>query len=57
MSPIERIEGIDDLRLIENGIKIRAIKTDKVTETVDTNEDLKESYRNDEKRSFSEFYT
>lgn len=40
MSPMERIEGIDDLRLIENGIKIRVVLTEKITETVDTQNDL-----------------
>ena len=40
MSPIENIEGIDDLRLIENGIKIQTVFTEKVTETVDTQDDL-----------------
>ena len=40
MSPMEEIEGIDDLRLIENGIKIRVVLTEKITETVDTQNDL-----------------
>ena len=34
------IEGIDDLRLIENGIKIKVVFTERVTETVDTQDDL-----------------
>ena len=41
ITPIERIEGIDDLRLIENGIRIRITYTKKITETVDTPNDLK----------------
>ena len=40
ITPIEKIEGIDDLRLIENGIKIRITFTKEITETVDTPEDL-----------------
>ena len=40
MSPMEIIEGIDDLRLIENGIKIRVVFTEQITETVDTQDDL-----------------
>ena len=40
MSPMEMIEGIDDLRLIENGIKIRVVFTEQITETVDTQDDL-----------------
>ncbi len=40
MSPMEKIEGIDDLRLIENGIKIRVVFTEQITETVDTQDDL-----------------
>ena len=40
MSPMEKIEGIDDLRLIENGIKIKVVFTKRVTETVDTPDDL-----------------
>ena len=38
---LEKIEGIDDLRLIENGIKIKLAFTKRVTETVDTKNDLK----------------
>ena len=41
MSPMEKIEGIDDLRLIENGIKIRVVFTEQITETVDTQDDLR----------------
>tara|TARA_B100000315_G_C14519849_1_gene561021 strand:- start:353 stop:1120 length:768 start_codon:yes stop_codon:yes gene_type:complete len=51
MSPMEEIEGIDDLRLIENGIKIRVVFTEKITETVDTLDDLNkviEMMKNDE---------
>ena len=40
MSPMEKIEGIDDLRLIENGIKIQVVFTENITETVDTQDDL-----------------
>ena len=40
-TPIEKIEGIDDLRLIENNINIKIVKTSKITETVDNKEDLK----------------
>lgn len=40
MSPAERIEGIDDLRLIENNIKIRVVETKRITETVDNQNDL-----------------
>jgi len=40
ITPIEKIEAIDDLRLIENGIKIRITFTKELTETVDTPEDL-----------------
>jgi len=40
MSPMEKIEGIDDLRLIENDIKIKVLLTERVTETVDTPKDL-----------------
>ena len=40
MTEYEKIEGIDDLRLIENGIKINIVKTNRITETVDTYADL-----------------
>ncbi len=40
MTDYEKIEGIDDLRLLENGIKIKIVKTKRITETIDTNEDL-----------------
>ena len=36
----KKIEGIDNLKLIENGIKIRVVLTEKITETVDTQNDL-----------------
>ena len=40
MTPHENIEGIDDLRLIENDIKIKIVLTERITETVDTKRDL-----------------
>lgn len=40
LSPIENIEGIDDLRLIENNIDIKVVLTKKITETVDNQKDL-----------------
>lgn len=39
-SPLERSESIDMLRLIENGYRVRLVKTDVVTHAVDTAEDL-----------------
>ena len=40
MTKYEMIEGIDDLRLIENGINISIVKTKRITETIDTYADL-----------------
>ncbi len=40
MTPIEKIEAIDELRIIENGFKIRTVFTKRITETVDTQKDL-----------------
>jgi len=40
MTPLEEIEGIDELRLIENNIKMRVVFTKRITETVDTIDDL-----------------
>ncbi len=40
LSPIEEIEGIDDIRLLENDIKIKVMLTKKITETVDNKKDL-----------------
>ena len=40
LTPIERIEGIDELRILEHGFKIRTVFTRKITETVDTKKDL-----------------
>ena len=40
LTPIEKIEGIDDLRLIENDIDIHIVLTKFVTETVDNQNDL-----------------
>jgi len=40
LTPVEKIEAIDELRVLENGFKIRTVFTKKVTETVDTQRDL-----------------
>ena len=40
LTPIEKIEGIDDLRLIENNIDIHIVLTKYITETVDNQKDL-----------------
>ena len=40
MTPMEKLEGIDDLRLIENDIKIRIVFTDRITDTIDNQIDL-----------------
>jgi len=40
ITPLERIEGIDDLRLLENGISIDVVLTKKITDTVDNKKDL-----------------
>ena len=40
LTPIENIEGIDELRILENGLKIRTVFTRRITETVDTQNDL-----------------
>ena len=40
LTPMEKIEGIDDLRLIENDIKIKIVFTNKLTDTVDNKKDL-----------------
>lgn len=41
-TPLELIEGIEFLRLLENGIKVRAVLTDYNAKSVDTLSDLKE---------------
>ena len=40
-TPLEKAESIDMLRILENGIKIKMIKTNKITQSVDTPNDLK----------------
>ncbi len=40
ITPIEKIEGIDDLRLIENNIDLRIVFTNRITDTVDNKKDL-----------------
>ena len=61
ITPIEKIEGIDDLRLIENNIDIKVVKTSKITETVDNKEDLRKviSMMKDDKllKSYKKKYT
>ena len=56
ITPYEKIEGIDDLRLLENGIKIRIVKTKRITETVDTKQDLKKVRKMMHKDSFIKNY-
>ena len=56
ITPYEKIEGIDDLRLLENGIKIRIVKTKRITETVDTKQDLKKVIKMMHKDSFIKNY-
>ena len=56
ITPYEKIEGIDDLRLLENGIKIRIVKTKRITETVDTKKDLKKVIKMMHKDSFIKNY-
>jgi len=41
MTPLETIESVDYLRVIESGHKLKVVVTDRKTETVDTPEDLK----------------
>jgi 3-deoxy-manno-octulosonate cytidylyltransferase (CMP-KDO synthetase) len=41
MSPLEKVESVDYLRIMENGHRIKMVLTDVSTETVDTPEDLK----------------
>ena len=40
-TPLEIIESVDMLRIIEHGYKVKMIHTDKDTYSVDTLEDLK----------------
>ena len=41
MSPLEKVESVDYLRIMENGHRVKMVLTDISTETVDTPEDLK----------------
>jgi len=41
-SKLEKVEKLEQLRLIENGIKIKMVKTDYIGFGIDTEEDLKE---------------
>ena len=41
MSPLEKVESVDYLRILENGLKVKMVLTEISTETVDTPEDLK----------------
>lgn len=56
MTPIEKIEAIDELRLLENGIKINVAFTKKITDTVDTLEDLHRVQKLMKKDSLIKFY-
>ena len=40
-TPLEKIESIDMLRVLENGIKVHMAKTKYYTHAVDTQKDLK----------------
>ena len=41
LSLLEKIESIDMLRLLENGIKIKLVETSRYTHAVDTQSDIK----------------
>lgn len=45
MTPLEKVESVDYLRVLENGYKIKMVLTEIQTETVDTPEDLKKVER------------
>ena len=59
ITPIEKTEGIDDLRLLENGIQIDVVLTKKITDTVDNKKDLnnvKKIMKDDElKKKYSNY--
>jgi len=40
ITPLEKIEAIDELRILEHGYKINMVFTKRITETVDTQKDL-----------------
>jgi 3-deoxy-manno-octulosonate cytidylyltransferase (CMP-KDO synthetase) len=42
-TPLERIESVDMLRILENGEKVRMVKIDTANKSVDTPEDLKQA--------------
>lgn len=42
MTPLETVESVDYLRVLENGYRIRVVVTGRKTETVDTPEDLRQ---------------
>ena len=50
-TPLEIIESVDMLRILENGIKVKMVYTDKNTLAVDTKNDLKnvEKFMKDDK--------
>ena len=39
-TPLEIIESVDMMRIIENGLKVKMIPTTYITKAVDTKEDL-----------------
>lgn len=39
---LEMIESVDMLRLLENGLRVKIVKTDQVTYSVDTLDDLQQ---------------
>lgn len=39
-TPLERVESLEQLRALENGVRIRMIETDRAPESVDTPDDL-----------------
>ena len=41
MSPLEKVESVDYLRILENGLRLKMVLTEIPTETVDTPKDLK----------------
>jgi len=41
-TPLEKIESVDMMRILENGDKVRMVFCEEITKSVDTENDLKE---------------
>jgi len=56
-TPLEKIESVDMMRILENGEKVKMVKTDQITLSVDTPADLKNVVKMMINDNYMKYYT